>query len=127
MDEDVFSFTSNRKSHKMIIEPNNRNIKEGRSNKMKQKKKVTTAPAVKETKKTEVRVKTTTTRFIDVELLRKIAKGDPKVSQFLHTLDELHHKYRGKQHDKEAMSIRRKLRRKGVYLSHLGHHGGLHD
>lgn len=42
-------------------------------------------------------------------------------------IEELHHKYRGKQRCKEAKAIRRQLRKSGIYISRLGHHGGLHD
>lgn len=66
-------------------------------------------------------------KFIDWEMLEKIAKGDKKVAKVLHELDELHHKYSGRQVCGEAKVIRGRLRRRGIYLSKLGHYGPRHD
>jgi hypothetical protein len=65
--------------------------------------------------------------FIDWKLIHQITKNDPKASKYIHELDELHHKYRGKQSCLAAHQIRSKLRRKGIYLSKMGHEGRMHD
>ena len=49
---------------------------------------------------------------------------NPKVAL---ELEELHHKYVGKQACNKARAIRKRLRRQGIYLSKLGHTGPRHD
>lgn len=65
--------------------------------------------------------------LISMEELRRLAENNPEMAEALHALDVSHHKFRNKQRSYEAMKIRRSLRRKGIFLSHIGHTGGEHD
>lgn len=42
-------------------------------------------------------------------------------------LEDHHHDYSGQQSTKAARALRKRLRRQGIYLSKLGHHGLNHD
>lgn len=72
----------------------------------------------KETKKA-VKIK-----HLGKKALETFLVDNPKVAQ---QLEELHHKYSGKQACNQARAIRKRLRRQGIYLSKLGHYGPKHD
>lgn len=59
--------------------------------------------------------------------LHTLTGKDIEVEEFAALIEKLHHKFRGKQRIAEAKKIRRQLRKAGLYLSRIGHHGGLHD
>ena len=54
-------------------------------------------------------------------------KKEVKLTKEQEELMKVHKKYRGKQNSPQARAIRRKLRAKGVKISRMGHHAGLHD
>lgn len=75
--------------------------------------------AIVKSKKKAVKIK-----HLGKKALETFLVDNPKVAQ---QLEELHHKYGGKQGSNPARAIRKRLRRQGIYLSKLGHFGPRHD